>query len=139
MRKILILSLLCALTLCVHARKSKTSGHSTKHNATVYMFGVSASFNDSTVYFTGVQEVDSAYYVKKMYLGGYKEYADQLNGYLLSKTGERRTNVVFFKKKRAKAEKAYAKLRKRYTNSGVVMKEISADEFKFKGVRPEEE
>ncbi|MCM1079502.1 MAG: hypothetical protein NC344_07815 [Bacteroidales bacterium] len=136
MRKLFILSLLCVLTVCVCAKKSKTAKPSAKYSTTIYMFGVSASFNDSTVYFTDVQEVDSAYLVRKVYLGGFRSYSDQMNSYFQSKTGERRTNTVYFKKQRARAEKTLAKLRKRYANSGVVMQTVPASEFTFQGVRP---
>ena len=139
MRKIIILSLLCMLPLCIHAKKSKTAKQGAKYSTTLYMFGISASFNDSIVYFTDVQEVDSAYFVRKVYLGGYKSYSDQMNLYFQNKTGERRTNAVYFKKKRSKAEKTLAKIRKRYASSGVVMKSVPAEEFTFQGVRPDEE
>lgn len=139
MRKIIVLSLLCTVALCIHAKKQKGGSKSANSVATVYMFGVSASFNDSIVYFTDLQEVGNAYYEKKVYLGGFKEYSDQMNRHFMSKTGERRTNAAFFKKKRAKAEKTLAKLRKRYANSGVVMKTVPAAEFSFEGVRPNEE
>ena len=32
---------------------------------TAYIFGFASSFNDSTVYFTDVQKVDSAYFTRK--------------------------------------------------------------------------
>lgn len=98
MRKIIVLSLLCTVALCIHAKKQKGGSKSANSVATVYMFGVSASFNDSIVYFTDLQEVGNAYYEKKVYLGGFKEYSDQMNRHFMSKTGERRTNAVFFKK-----------------------------------------
>ena len=39
---------------------------SAKNDAkTAYIFGFASSFNDSTVYFTDVQKVDSAYFTRK--------------------------------------------------------------------------
>lgn len=100
----------------------------------IYMFGVSTSFTDSTVYVTDVQVVDSAYFVGKHILGGCKEYSDQLAAYLNGKNIAKRTNAVFFKKKRKDAEKAFVKLRRRYTKAGVEMLSIPTGEFIFKGV-----
>ena len=45
----------------------------------VYMFGFAASFNDSTVYFTNVQTVDSAWMdTKTKFLLGRDNYSYQL-------------------------------------------------------------
>ena len=46
------------------------------------MFGFSASFNDSIVYFTTIQEVDSVWFTqKKNMLAGRSNYSNQLREY----------------------------------------------------------
>lgn len=126
----IILSLIFAVSA---SAKGKTDpSFSTK----VYMYAISASFNDSTVYITDVQEVDSAYLVKKTFLGGLKRYTEQLDSYFKEKYGERRTNTVFFKTTRKKAEKQYVKLRKRYTSGDVKLVVLPTGEFTFTAVRP---
>ena len=126
----IILSLIFAVSA---SAKGKTDpSFSTK----VYMYAISASFNDSTVYITDVQEVDSAYLVKKTFLGGLKRYTEQLDSYFKEKYGERRTNTVFFKTTRKKAEKQYVKLRKRDTSGDVKLGVLPTGEFTFTAVRP---
>lgn len=130
MKKILLLSLAMALCLIVGAKKDKGV-----EPTTVYMYGLSASFNDSIVYLTDVQKVDSAYFIKGKFLGGLSEYTSQMNQYFSGKDGDRRTNAVFFKTTRTKAEKAYVKLRKRYAGKDVDLRPLSESDFTFKPVR----
>lgn len=123
------------LTLSLSAKKNKSNDLSKV--AAVYMYGLSSSFNDSTVYLTDLQLVDSAYFADKHILGGITEYVGQLNTYFTKKGFERRTNVVFFKKDGTKAEKAYVKLRRRYTSPDINLVTLGIDEFLFKAVRPD--
>ena len=82
----------------------------------MYMFGFSASFNDTIVYFTDIQEVDSVWIDKKSkFLQGRNLYAYQFRSFLAEqKSMPHRTCVVFYAKKRAKAEKEFMKMRKLY-------------------------
>ena len=50
----------------------------------VYMFGMAASFNDSTAYFTDVQEVDAWINDKGKFLYSRENYSYQLRDYLAS-------------------------------------------------------
>ena len=51
-----------------------------------YMFGFVASFNDSTVYFTNIQKVDSVWVTKKkQMLAGRSQYAYQLREFFTQK------------------------------------------------------
>ena len=67
-----------------------------------YMFGFSASFNDSIVYFTDIQEVDSVWFMqKRKLLAGRASYSSQLREYCANKLGmEKRTCVVISSEKR---------------------------------------
>lgn len=114
---------------------------------TAYMFGFASSFNDSTVYITSVQKVDSVYLShKNLFLEGRDNYSFQLRDYLESIGEPKRTCIVMFDRNFKKAEKKWAKLYERYTKktkakrlkSGEKPKELpspwqvkSVDENKF--------
>ena len=85
-----------------------------------YMFGFAASFSDSTVYFTNIQEVDSVWVTKKkQLLAGHSNYSYQLRDFF---TRERqlpnRTCVVVSSLKRKDVEKKYAKMKQMYVVKG---------------------
>lgn len=111
----------------------------TNKSMTLFLYGVSISLNDSSVYITDVTPVDGAYLQNKKFLGGASEYTTQMNQYFTKKVGDRRTNAVFFHKTRKDAEKAYMKLRKRYTKKGIELQAIPTGDFTFQAVRYEAE
>ena len=83
---------------------------------TAYMFGFASSFNDSTVYITSVQKVDSVYLShKNLFLEGRDNYSFQLRDYLESIGEPKRTCIVMFDRNFKKAEKKWTKLYERYT------------------------
>ncbi|MBQ8988488.1 MAG: hypothetical protein IJ067_02195 [Prevotella sp.] len=105
-----------------------------------YMFGFSASFNDSIVYFTDIQEVDSVWLTgKKNMLAGRGNYSYQLRNFF---TNERdmphRTCIVVSDVKLKNVEKKYNKMKKQYTggkNAGKYdVRFLPATEFKFTSV-----
>lgn len=122
---------------------------------TAYMFGFASSFNDSTVYITSVQKVDSVYLShKNLFLEGRDNYSFQLRDYLESIGEPKRTCIVMFDRNFKKAEKKWTKLYERYTKktkakclkSGEKPKELpspwqvkSVDEnkFTFKPITPD--
>ena len=82
---------------------------------TAYIFGFASSFNDSTVYFTDVQKVDSAYFTRKSkFLISRENYSYQLRDYLEQKGAGNRTCIVMFDFNQKKAEKKWNKLYARY-------------------------
>lgn len=107
----------------------------------VYVYGMSASFNDSIIYFTGIQEVKGAWLEGHNFLVNRDEYAYQLRNFLSDKTGEQnRVNIVCYALTRKDAEKKYAKLRRRYTTKAktkYAIRDIPESEFMFKGVEPD--
>ena len=120
---------------------------------TAYMFGFASSFNDSTVYITSVQKVDSVYLShKNLFLEGRDNYSFQLRDYLESIGEPKRTCIVMFDRNFKKAEKKWTKLYERYTKktkakrlkSGEKPKELpspwqvkSENKFTFKPITPD--
>ena len=104
-----------------------------------YMFGFSASFNDSIVYFTDIQEVDSVWFMqKKDILAGRNNYSNQLRDYCAQKLDQpKRTCVVICSEKRKTVEKKYDKMKRKYSpkkGSTYDVRFISVSDFKFTSV-----
>lgn len=133
MKKILLLTitLLLSATLTLSAKKKQQTAQ------TVYLYAISASFNDTIVYITDIQTVDNAYMERKHILGGLQEYVQQVDRYFNAKGMTRRINTVFFQTKRSKAEKQFVKLRKKYTRSDINLQILPQGEFTFKAVKRE--
>jgi hypothetical protein len=107
--------------------------------AKVYIFGFATSFNDSTVYLTNIQEVDSAWLTKKSnFLIGRDNYSSQLQEYLRNKSITLPTCATFFNVKRKDLEKKYISLRKKYGTGGkFIVKDVYSDQFKFTAIAPD--
>lgn len=131
MRK-LILTLVVALTALTASAVNKPEK--------VYMYGFAASFNDSTVYFTSLQEIDSVYIDSKTkFLYSRDNYSYQLRDYLSAHGAENYTCTTVFALNRKAAEKKYAKLRKRYTQGGrYTVKDLSKTDFFFVPIKEQE-
>jgi hypothetical protein len=104
-----------------------------------YMFGFIASFNDSIVFFTDIQEVDSVWFQnnKKNLLAGRSNYSYQLREFFANNFNlKNRTCVVIYDKKRKNVEKKYEKMKKQYTEKGAKydVHFIDATEFRFSPV-----
>ena len=104
-----------------------------------YMFGFSASFNDSIVYFTDIQEVDSVWFMqKKDILAGRSSYSNQLRDYCAEKLDQpKRTCVVICNEKRKTVEKKYEKMKRKYSpkkGGSYDVRFIPVSEFKFTSV-----
>ncbi|MCH5308371.1 MAG: hypothetical protein J1E58_00815 [Prevotella sp.] len=104
-----------------------------------YIFGFAASFNDSTVYFTGIQEMDSVWVdPKNGFLLGRSNYSYQLRDYFSQKLDQpHRTCVVISSLKRQDVEKKYLKMKRQYTvkNAGKYdVRNLTDADFRFKAV-----
>lgn len=104
-----------------------------------YMFGFAASFNDSTVFFTDIQQVDSVWVSKKKgFLAGRSNYAYQLRNYCEQKMDlPKRTCVVVSSLKRKEVEKKYKKMMKKYVGKKAKnydVRYIPSSDFKFEAV-----
>ncbi|WP_155941814.1 hypothetical protein [Prevotella sp. AGR2160] len=83
----------------------------------IYMYGFSASFNDSTVYVSDVMPVDSAWFDSKTnFLRGRDQYSDQLRNYFKQKGMPFRTCVVEYAATKEAAEKMRTSMMTRYSN-----------------------
>lgn len=100
----------------------------------VYMYGVSIDFNDSVVYMTDVQYLDSMIINKDGSLLNYANYSLQLKVYLEGTLAENnQTCAVIYSDKKKKIEKRFAKMRKKYASSkDKVLKQIGSDSFMFR-------
>ena len=96
------------------------------------MFGFAASHTDSVSVITDLQTVD-AYVMTNGFLADRTLYGLQLNNFLLTNKGlQDMTCVVFFDKKKSKAEKKYQKIRKRYRSAPeVILQSLGVDVFRF--------
>lgn len=105
----------------------------------LYAFGFAASFNDSTVYFTDIQEIDSAWINDKNdFLVSRDNYSYQLKNYFTSLGLEHRTCVISFALKRKDIEKKYQKMKNKYVKaSNYDIKSVSTNDFHFTAIKPD--
>jgi hypothetical protein len=110
-----------------------SSAWGAKKVQTVYIYGFATSFNDSTVYFTEIQQLDSATIdTKTKFLYSRENYSSQLQDYLSNHDFPNATCVTSFALKRKDAEKKYLKLRERYLKrGGFAIKVIKQSDFAY--------
>ena len=107
----------------------------------MYIFGFAASFKDSVVYMTEIQDVPNVWYdTKSKFLLGRDNYSAQLKEYFRDKLQmPDRVCMVIFAKTIKKAEKKYLKLRKKYLSdkkhtSTYEVRYVTTQDFKFEAV-----
>ena len=109
-----------------------------KKDRNVYAFGVAASFNDSLVYWTSIQLLDSVTLDKNGFLPKREAYTYQLKNHLeytLKKVNY--TCMIYFSDDKSKLEKEEQKLKGKYKKSkGLHIQQLDAQSFSFK--KPEE-
>ncbi len=106
----------------------------------LYAFGFSASFNDSIVYFTDIQEIDSAWINDKTdFLVSRDNYSYQLKNYFTNIGQEHRTCVISFALKRKDIEKKYKKMKEKYVKVGnFSIKTLGKNDFQFTTIKPDD-
>ena len=106
----------------------------------VFMYGVVTSFNDSTVYFTDIQMLDSAWVDSKTgFLYSRENYSYQLRDNMHKLGIAHPTCITVFSKTRKDIEKKYFAMKKRYTSKGRYdVKYLTASDFQFEAVVPDE-
>lgn len=106
----------------------------------LYAFGFSASFNDSIVYFTDIQEIDSAWINDKTdFLVSRDNYSYQLKNYFTNIGQEHRTCVISFALKRKDIEKKYKKMKEKYVKAGKFsIKTLGKNDFQFTTIKPDD-
>jgi hypothetical protein len=104
-----------------------------------YMFGFSASFNDSIIYFTDIQTVDSAWIDDKtLFLQGRDIYSQQLKDYFAASMQPNRICVVMYAPTLKEAEKKYLKMRRIYTRKSDTpydVRYLTTNDFAFKPIQ----
>lgn len=99
----------------------------------VYAFGMAASFNDSIVYYTEIQVLDSVKLDKNGFLPHRELYTYQFKNYLeynLKKPDY--TCMIYFSDNKGKLEKEAAKVQGKYgKNDGLVLQVVKPESFSF--------
>lgn len=130
--KYILLTTLLAITASTAEAKHVVLPH-------VYMFGFAASFTDSTLYLTDIQDVENVWYdTKEDALMARDNYSSQLKQYMTDSLGQpNRVCLVIFATTKKKAEKKYQILKKKYmSRDGIIhgMKYLTSSDFKFTAV-----
>lgn len=132
---IVALSVLMAATFTMAAQNGKEAIKKTD----VYIFGIGASFKDSTAYLTPVQKIDSAAVLKDGTLIGMSYYSNQLKQYLESQGKKNQTCIVFYALKEKEAQKKYNRLHRRFVEDKTVYaKDLQDAGFHFQAVNYKE-
>ena len=131
MKKFVSAAFLLLLLLAGTASTMKKSQH-------VYAFGVGASFNDTLVYWTSIQVIDSVKLDKNGFLPQREAYTYQLKNYIeYTLKRSNYTCMIYFSDDKAKLEKEEQKLKGKYKKSkGLHIQQLDAQSFTFK--KPEE-
>ena len=130
--RLFLICLIGALQLSAFAAPKEKKATSEEPKC-VYMYGVAVNFNDSTVYLTDVQHLDSVVINPDGSLQNYVGYSLQLKVYLEGTLGETyQTCAVIYSDKKKKLEKRFMNMRKRYqTDKDKILKQIGTDAFTF--------
>lgn len=104
----------------------------------IYAYGFSASFQDSIVYFTEIQQIDSAYIQPKTkFLDSRESYSYQLRDYFAGQGDKNRTCIIVFALERKDIEKKYLKMKNKYIKSGDFdIRYLTKEQFQFTAVSP---
>ncbi|KAA6351470.1 hypothetical protein EZS27_000549 [termite gut metagenome] len=104
-----------------------------KEKEEVYIWGISASFTDTIVYYTDVQLVDSIKLDKHGFLPKREAYSYQLKNYLENeKSIPNRVCMIYFSKRKKTLEKEATKLLNTYEkNKNTTLQQIEVSEFRF--------
>jgi hypothetical protein len=131
--KYIVLTLLVCVAMGAEAKTIKACH--------MYVFGFAASFKDSVVYMTEIQDVQGAMYdTKTKFLLGRDSYSDQLKTYFRETMQmPNRVCMVMFSTSKKKAEKQYLKLRSKYLSdkkhtSSYEVRYVTMQDFKFEPV-----
>ncbi len=126
-RALLITMLGIMLTFCMAFTMKKG-------DKPVYVFGLAASFNDSIVYYTEIQVLDSVSLDKEGFLPRRELYSYQLKNYLeyeLKKPNY--TCMIYFSENKKKLEKEAVKVKANYQKSNsTTLQAIEPTQFTFK-------
>lgn len=113
--------------------------HKPGNDKGVYAFGMAASFNDTVVYYTPIQKLDSVKLLKNGFLPQREAYTYQLKNYLeYDLKSPDYTCMIYFSKNKSKLEKEETKIKGKYkANKSILLVPIDSTAFKF--TKPKEE
>ena len=109
----------------------------------IYIYGVAASFNDSIIYITDIQLLDSGWVESKSgFLVKRSEYTSQYRNHLLGRGHNNRTCIVTFADNEKDIKKKYAKLQKKLQGTKkhpkkYEIRHVDYEEFKFRTMAPD--
>lgn len=124
--KVIVISLFVCLATSAYGKAKQTQ---------VYVFGLAAAFNDSTVYITDIQTIPNAWIDQRTnFLMSRQEYSYQLRDYLASIGIPHMTCITFYSNKKKDIEKKLASVLKRYNKKShrYLVKQITLDSFTYK-------
>lgn len=131
---------LCMLTFFTSATLKKGDKKKDKvENVKIYAFGFAASFVDTLAFYTEIQPLEGAKLVEKRFLDQRYMYSYQLKDYLDNHNKPNYVCMVFFSENKKKLYKNFDKIMAKYVKSGIALREISANEFKFEKLEEPEE
>ena len=138
MKKILISGFILAALFSL-----VTVGQAKSKMVKTYAFGFAASFNDSIVHFTDIQQLDSSWLTDKGFLVSRENYSYQMRDFLAGQGMEHRTCVICYSPKLKQAKKKFTKMMDKYSKQGGFdIRIIKESDFKFKcieGSDPDED
>lgn len=121
----IVLAVMVVFTLC-------TAFTMKGEHKPVYVFGVAASFNDSIVYYTEIQLLDSVSLGKNGFLPKRDLYSYQLKNYLeydLKKPDY--TCMIYFSDSKKKLEKEAVKVKAKYKKGALNLQMVEPTSFTF--------
>lgn len=140
MKRSLLFILFGVMCICLFSSFAKDKTPKQPQETGVYIFGFSASFTDSVLYFTPIQRIENVTLEKKTkFLPHCPDYSNQLQEYLEEKRGEKhRVCATYSAVTKKQIDKIYSKLQKMYANQPK-MKIIFLGENDFKYIKVEDE
>ena len=131
--------LLICITIVFFSYLGTNKVLASNEKSSVYVFGIAMSFNDSVLYMTPVQMLDSVYLTNNNFLYSRENYSYQLRNYVKGLGIEQPTCITVFSEKKKKIEKKYSKIRKKYSEKDkFIIKYLATDEFQYVAILPEE-
>ncbi len=133
----ILLAVTVAFTLCsafsmkvVRLEVSGRPAHAKEKK--VYAFGVAASFNDTVVYYTEIQMLDSVTLDKRGFLPRREHYSYQLKNYLESKLAKSDyTCMIYFSENKGRLQKEAGKVKGKYAKGNMKLQSIDPSDFSF--------
>lgn len=129
----------CLLVLLLCSAFSFPGKRKKHEEKVVYAFGVATSFNDTLVYVTEIQTLDSVSLTKSGFLPQRELYSYQLKNYMEDDLGNVDcTCMIYFSGKKKNLEKEAAKIKgKQIKQNKYTIVDIKSADFSFK--KPQED